>query len=298
MVRLRLYRWWMGSLGILLAPTAALAQAAGPTASPLQIALCLNNWNQAIELIGPMMAAENITPLRRRALVEYRQQLIRARDEQLTTEGQPGCEQILARYLLVQPEQPSPPLDWEGAIAATYGIGSTAPGLSSQAQRQEAANIAAGLLYAQDNEIESLSPFRPLETTSAGAAISAGAVSNGYEVYSFVGGQGDQVTIRVDTTEVYTGSLYTDDDSQLFLFDSQGTLLAENDDFTGLQSVIGGFVLPATDRYYVAVTTYNNDPILNTERRITDWSGSGGSDIDFTISITGLTPVNQLVLPR
>lgn len=298
MVRLKRQGWWLGSLGILLAPMAALAQVSGPAASPLQIALCLNNWNQAIGLIGPMLAAENITPLRRRALVEYRQQLIRARDLQLTTEGLPGCEQILARYLLVRPEQPSPPLDWEGAIAATYGIGSTAPGLSSQEERQEAASIAAGLLYAQDNEIESLSPFRPLEATSAGSAISAGAVSNGYEIYSFVGGQGDQVTIQVDTTEVYTGSLYTDDDSQLFLFDSRGTLLAENDDFVGLQSLIAGFALPYTDRYYVAVTTYNNDPILDAERRITDWTGSGGSDIDFTISITGLTPVNQLVLPR
>ncbi|PSN17859.1 hypothetical protein C7271_15525 [filamentous cyanobacterium CCP5] len=211
-------------LGIGLCPAAA---AQVPAASSLPVALCLNDWNRAIVLIGPLIAAETITPARRQALVEYRQRLVSMRDQRVRAVNLPGCETVLSRYLALQPDSPSSPLDWEGAIA-----------------------------------------------------------------------QGDLVTIEVDVTEVYSGSLYTDDDSQLFLFDSQGTLLVENDDFTGLQSTISDFELPFTDRYYVAVTTYNNDPVLDGDRRITDWSGNGGSDIDFTIVVTGLTPVDQLALPE
>ena len=57
------------------------------------------------------------------------------------------------------------------------------------------------------------------------------------------------------------------------------------------------FLSPRTGRYYVAVTTYNNDPILDSTRRITGWNGNGGSAIEYTLTMTGLTPAGQLVLP-
>ena len=98
-------------------------------------------------------------------------------------------------------------------------------------------------------------------------------------------------------TDVHPGRLYTDEDSQLFLFDQNGTLLADNDDLSRLQSQITDFSLPRTGRYYVAVTTYNNDPILDSTRRITGWNGNGGSAIEYTLTMTGLTPAGQLVLP-
>lgn len=295
MIRLGLV--WLLPMSLLM-ETPALAQT--PQASsqnPLQVALCLNDWNRAITLLGPLIASEQITPARRQALVNYRQTLIDLRNQGSAVTDMPNCEVILSQYVESQPQLPSPPLDWEDAIAATYGIGSTVPPLPYQQQRQQAGREAAGLTFAQENEIESLSPFTPLDTAS-GSAVSAGSVSRGQAVYSFWGARGDEATLQVRVNEVRTGSLYTDDDSQLFLFDSQGTLLASNDDFTGLQSAIQSFFLPYTGRYYVAVTTYNNDPELDSERRVTRWNGSGGSDIEFTISVTGLTPLRDLELPR
>ncbi|MEO0490346.1 MAG: PEP-CTERM sorting domain-containing protein, partial [Cyanobacteria bacterium J06659_2] len=75
-----------------------------------------------------------------------------------------------------------------------------------------------------DEPIPLLSPATPVDLSN-GSNVVAGAVSTGYEVFSFLAGLGDRVSLEVDVTEVLPGALYTDDDSQLFLFDRNGRLL-------------------------------------------------------------------------
>ncbi|MDA0268999.1 MAG: hypothetical protein O3A14_19065, partial [Cyanobacteria bacterium] len=55
-------------------------------------------------------------------------------------------------------------------------------------------------------------------------------------------------------------------------------------------------VLPRTGRYYVAVTTYNNDPILNERGTIIGWTQTGGSAVEYTLTISGATPTQELIL--
>ncbi|HEY9762055.1 MAG TPA: DVUA0089 family protein [Trichocoleus sp.] len=259
----------------------------------LQVAVCRRDWNQAIQLTGSLIASSDISSKSRESLVDFRHSLENIRNQQLAISTIPGCDETLSRYLTAVPEESSY-VNWQSAIARLSGNATRPP---EQVVRQVEGFMIAGLGRQVETEIPALTPAIPVET-STGAGVSASEVSQDYQIFRFVGGQGDQVTIDVDVTQVLPGILYSDDDSQLFLFDSTGTLLANNDDLSQLQSRISNFVLPQSGIYYVAVTTYNNDPILDADRRITGWSGNGGSFIEFTLSIAGVTPPNQLVIQQ
>ncbi|MEO0490347.1 MAG: hypothetical protein AAFZ49_12425, partial [Cyanobacteria bacterium J06659_2] len=55
--------------------------------------------------------------------------------------------------------------------------------------------------------------------------------------------------------------------------------------------------IPETGYYYAVITTYNNDPILNAAQEISGWSNNGGSNIEYTLTISGVTPTAQLLRP-
>jgi hypothetical protein len=257
----------------------------------LQLAVCFNDWEQAVRLTGVLIASTDITSAYRNELVTFRHQLEALRAEAAIVPDIPGCSSALAQT--VQTTTPTDqPLDWENAVSSAGGnpVGQSPeayPGLEQSPALALDAAVNLPALY----------PAMSIDTRS-GAGVVGGDVRQGEAIYSFWGGLGDRVTLRVDVNQIAPGVLYTDDDSQLFLFDAQGKLLAENDDFTRLQSQITDFLLPQTGQYYLVVTTYNNDPILDTERRVTGWSGNGGSAIEFTVSATGLTPSEQLILRR
>ena len=125
---------------------------------------------------------------------------------------------------------------------------------------------------------------------SSGSARQAGAVSVGQQIYRFDATMGSRLDIAVDVTRALPGRVFTDDDSQLFLFDSAGRLLASNDDDTGsYQSRLPDFTVPADGTYFVVITTFNNDPVLNDSAIVTGWGGDGGSSIEYVLSIT-VTP--------
>lgn len=280
-------------------PTTRSLAKAGPSVEALQrdlqLAACANHWDRAVELVGALIASPSISAERRAELVSFRQQLQSSLMRQGTIDVSPArCEALLASYLPAA-STVSPPLNWDKGFYSAFGVGEIAP-LPDQEARQQAAAQEARLTQAIETEIAPLSPAR-LVSTHTGSGVSAGAVSTGVDVFSFVAAGGDQVSLNVSVTDVFPGRLYIDEDSQIFLFDSAGTLLAENDDLSGLQSDITEFPLPRTGRYYVAVTTYNNDPILDSSQRITDWNGNGGSAIEYTLTITGLTPAGELALP-
>jgi Bacterial pre-peptidase C-terminal domain len=278
-------------------PQVAGAQVTVALPAAIQIALCSGDQAEAMALTGQLIASPDLDSTQRAALVAFRHQL----GSQPPQPPQPPladgsvCQAVLAQLVpAATVPNLAPPLDWEKAIAAVSGLPYLGP--PDQVARQNQGFIVAGLARQVQSPIEALSPAVPIDTRS-GAGVVAGGVSQDHRVFSFVGGKDDQVTVDIEVTQVLPGILYTDDDSQLFLFDSQGRLLANNDDLNRLQSRISSFVLPASDTYYVVVTTYNNDPILDAEGRVTGWSGNGGSFIDFTLAVTGLTPTAELVMP-
>lgn len=287
--------------GLLLAALAGVswsqaAGAQGAVALPaaIQIALCSGDQAEAMALTGQLIASPDLDSTQRAALVAFRHQL-GGQSPQLPLADEAVCQAVLAQLVpAATVPNLAPPLDWEKAIAAVSGLPYLGP--PDQVARQAQGFVVAGLARQVQSPIEALSPAVPIDTRT-GAGVVAGSISQDHQVFSFIGGKDDQVTVDIEVTQVLPGILYTDDDSQLFLFDSQGRLLANNDDLNRLQSRISSFVLPASDTYYVVVTTYNNDPILDAEGRVAGWSGNGGSFIDFTLAVTGLTPTAELVMP-
>ena len=275
----------------------------------LQLAICLNEWEYALDVISPLIASSDISAAHREDLVRFRYQLQDLSESDAVVGNIPNCEAAIASILPEPPTLPSRSLDWPTAVEAVTGehgvFGSSPPSnfppfdqQSSDPQLSDpqlAVNSTApdGLL---EETLPYLTPAVPIDTSN-GSAVIAGTVGSSYQVYSFVGRLGDRVTLDVDVTHTLPGSLYRDDDSQLFLFDSQGVLMAENDDLDGLQSRISNFSLPRTSTYYVVVTTYNNDPILDSEQVVSGWSDDGGSTIEFTLTLTGVTPLTALSFP-
>jgi hypothetical protein len=124
---------------------------------------------------------------------------------------------------------------------------------------------------------------------STGSGTGSGLVGTGHEIFSFDAYAGDSISLDINVTQIFAGTAFTDDDSQLFLFNSSGQLLAQNDDFGGLQSFIGGFAIGVTDTYYVGVTTFDNDPAFS-GGIISGWADNGQSRFAYDLVISGVTP--------
>jgi hypothetical protein len=128
---------------------------------------------------------------------------------------------------------------------------------------------------------------------SSGSGTGVGFVSTGHQIFHFDANAGDLVTLDIDVTAAgLGGATDSEPDSQLFLFDSSGALLAENDDFQGRESKIVDFLLQTTGTFYAGVTTYNNDPIF-TNGVISGWADDGGSDIEYNLIITRSSSVPE-----
>ncbi|MBT9316640.1 PPC domain-containing protein [Leptothoe spongobia] len=120
-----------------------------------------------------------------------------------------------------------------------------------------------------------------------GNALVSGNVSTGYNLFQFEGSQGQTITLDVDVTEILAGTSHTDEDSQLYLLDHQGRILAYNDDETenNFESRISQFILPKSGTYYAAVTTFGNTPVINDQQQITAWNNSGLSHIRYDLLV-------------
>lgn len=253
----------------------------------LELAVCRSDWNQAIAVVDPLIASATVTAAERQDLVQLRYQLQTWQQTQAGPDfsAWEGCDRSLNRLAPQPLPQVQRRLDWGASLAAGRGEPvQPRPDVISQTQGQLV--TAAQLL----SEVpDALQPVRLLNT-QAGFSVVSGAVDADYQVFAFIAALGDPVTLRVNVTDFRPGQLFNNDDSHLFLFDRQGRLIADNDDAIGLQSEIDQFIVPETNLYYAVVTTYNNRPLLDSEGRVFGWTNEGGSDIDYTLTITGLTP--------
>lgn len=281
----------MSSWGL---PSLAQISAVNVLNQELQLAVCLNDWETALTLLGPMIANTTISDAYREDLLQLRYQLQDLNAMSAVVGRVAGCDESLGRTITVAE---LPPSFVQGISAYDEALADALEqGLYPHEQRTGYPAIANYPdLY--DRVPEALVPAVPLDTT-AGFGVAAGQVSVGQEVFSFLGAFGDRVNINVQVTQAYAGTLYDDDDSQIFLFNAAGQLLLENDDLQGLQSQITDFLLPETGVYYLAVTTYNNDPVLATDRTVLDWGYNGGSNIEYTLTLTGVTPLSQIIRPE
>ncbi|MEM9275437.1 MAG: hypothetical protein AAGA80_21090, partial [Cyanobacteria bacterium P01_F01_bin.143] len=71
------------------------------------------------------------------------------------------------------------------------------------------------------------------------------------------------LSVDINVTERLPGIAYTSDDTQLYLYNEAGDVLAFSDDkTTDFSSRLLNYLVPESGTYYVAVTTTGNDPIL------------------------------------
>ena len=268
--------------------------AQGITTFDLDQAICANNWPEAISLVTMLMAQETTTGTERCTLLSLRRQLERYQRENVLVADELACERSDAYYLRSAaspnagqaPDQTSEPLGWENAV-----IEATENRFNSEIIT-ESVDLT---LPITTQEIQGLTAATPVDL-SQGLNVVSGHVGQGHNVYSFVAGLGDRLEANLNVTRVMTGSLYTSDDSQLFIFDRHGNLIAAADDTDNSpQSRLTDIPIPKTDLYFAVVTTYNNDPVLDRSGRLTGWQDNGGGRFDYTLTLSGVTPTNELV---
>lgn len=115
----------------------------------------------------------------------------------------------------------------------------------------------------------------------------SGEVSEGHDIYEFEAWEEGLLTLSLEVTAVLPGNDYVDDDTQLYLFDNLGTLLASNDDALGssYESLIDDFWVHEGDMFYVGVTTFDNPPLLGADNIITGWNDIGGSHVRYDLNV-------------
>jgi hypothetical protein len=274
--------------GLLLAALIGLpAQAQSTTLFDLDQAICANDWSRAIQTVGMLVADERTSNEDRNALLSLRRQLEQYRSENVIVADAQACDRANP-YLLETNVPPAPgaqPLGWDRAVAEVT---------NNQYSTEVITETDEFTLPLSLGDRAGLSPAVPVDL-STGLNVVSGHVGSGHEVYGFIARMGDRLDASVQVIEVMTGSLYTSDDSQLFIFDAQGNLIGEADDTSGQQSSISSLTIPRTDLYFAVVTSYNNDPIFNSDNRIMGWQDNGGGRFDYTLSISGVTPTSELV---
>lgn len=115
----------------------------------------------------------------------------------------------------------------------------------------------------------------------------SGEVREGHDIYEFEAWEEGLLTLGLEVTAILPDNDYVDDDTQLYLFDSLGTLLASNDDALGssYESLIDDFWVQEGDMFYVGVTTFDNPPLLGADNIITGWNDIGGSHVRYDLNV-------------
>ncbi|MEL7332155.1 MAG: hypothetical protein AAFN12_07885 [Cyanobacteria bacterium J06560_2] len=282
------FRFGLATAALLLFAGELPARAQRTTVFDLNQAICASEWTEAIGITGTLIGDERTTDDDRQSLLTLRRQLEYYRADEAIM-GRSGSCDLTSSYLLpalpVAASNGPEALGWNAAVAEVTENQFATQVVTESPQLRLPVNMEAraGLTPAQPVDLE------------RGMAVVPGHVGAGHEVYAFVAGMGDHIDINLEVTQVMTGTLYTSDDSQLFIFNRDGILVESSDDDGGNQSSVNGFVAPKTDVYFAVVTSYNNDPIFNQDNQITGWRENGGGRFDYTLSISGVTPTSALV---
>lgn len=134
---------------------------------------------------------------------------------------------------------------------------------------------------------------------SSGSGMATGVVSTGHQIFDFLGNAGDKVTLAVNVVEIGSGTVHTNDDTKLYLFNQLGKLETWNDNANNsLQSEIFEYLLPTAGTYYAAVTTASNRPLYNTDGVITGWRDIGMGNVHFNLNVDLAAPPTANPVPE
>ncbi|NEP19448.1 MAG: hypothetical protein F6J97_21580 [Leptolyngbya sp. SIO4C1] len=279
-------------LAALVAPAAGNSGSISQLRRALERAVCLNQWEQAAAVASLMIASTEISAASRESLIAFRRQLGELQATSIALTNSASCQQFYAETLAVPAETPEEPptIGWASAIAS---LTMRAPVVELDNRADAVVNppIPSTLLATAAAPLAAATPI----DTRDGFAVVAGQVGEAHQGYSFLAGRGDRVTLDLDVTRIFPGTRLTSDDSQLFMFDRSGRLMAQNDDADGRQSLIADLVIPETAVYFAVVTTHQNEPIFDADQRLIGWSDDGGARFDYTLTLTGLTPAAALL---
>ncbi|MEM7065280.1 MAG: hypothetical protein AAF572_19230 [Cyanobacteria bacterium P01_B01_bin.77] len=255
----------------------------------LDRAVCLQQWEQAIDIISMLIASPSVSTTYRQELLKFRRQLQTWQVTPVPPTTQASCDRTLPLFLsLAEPEPPEPqPLNWDGAIAA---LRSSRPIIEFDHDFDPTVNLIPPELMANSPEV--LADFaKPIDTTD-GFNVVSGRVGRGQQVYSFLARLGDQLSLDVDVTRTDAGG-----ETQIFLFDQSGRLFTQSNDI-GFQVSVQNVIIPKTDVYFAVVAPQGETPILDSQGLIVGWPHQTTNNrFDYTLTLTGVTPY-QALFPR
>ncbi|MEO0352632.1 MAG: hypothetical protein AAF282_21530 [Cyanobacteria bacterium P01_A01_bin.15] len=265
-----------------------------PTLVQLDRAICLQQWQQAIDITGGLIASPAVSTAYRQELLDFRRQLQTWRMNPAQPRSQASCDRALSLFIPpAEPDVPQPrPLNWSRALA---NLRSPRPIIELD-EDFEPALIPPELTASSPDILLTLAT--PIDTTD-GFNVVGERFDQSHQVYSFLARLGDSVSLDVEVTRAYADGGFP----QLFLFDQTGRLLTpqapqdpqESQDEDGFQTSIQDFVIPKTDVYFAVVSTQDMSPTLNGEGLIVDWEPASGRSFDYTLTLTGVTPYQALI---
>ncbi|MEO0455033.1 MAG: hypothetical protein AAF152_00425 [Cyanobacteria bacterium P01_A01_bin.114] len=261
----------------------------------LNQAVCFNQWEQATAIASTLIGSPAISTEYRHSLVAFRHQLTQLSEARVQLPDHASCNLVSNITLTVptadESSEDATPIDWAAAIASISANRGPLVQFDNRTEAEVNPPIPPELLADIPGVLASATP---LDTTE-GFDVAAGEVGSGHQAFSFLAGLGDRITLDLDVTRVLPGTGGSSDDSQLFVFDRSGRLIAHNDDADGRQSLIADFAIPETAVYFVVVTSHDNDPVFGDDQALIGWDEDGDARFSYTLTLTGATPAAALL---
>ena len=254
----------------------------------LDRAICLQQWSEAIAITGGLIASSDISSEYRQELLSFRRQLQAWQSSPLPPTSQSSCDRTLPLVLNIpaDPVEPDPqPLNWTRAL---FSLGSTSPIVELDDDFEPMDHLIPAALTATSPDGLTIDAI-PIDTAD-GFNVVGGRLNGRQQVYSFLARLGDQIFLEVDVTRTY---LYGE--MQLYVFDQTGRLIDQSDSPTFQGGAAQGFVAPKTDVYFAVVSSRDTLPVLDGQDVLVDWQTSGSTSVDYTLTLTGVTPYSALV---
>ena len=253
----------------------------------LDQALCLQQWEQAIGITSELIAMAGISSVYRQELLHFRRQLQTWSIQSTPPVTQSSCDRTLPLFLsLAEPTAPEPqPLDWNRALAT---LRNPRPIIQLDHEFEPTDSIIP--LELTVNSPDALTNFASPMDTRDGFTVVGGSLDRNQQVYSVLARFGDRVSLEANVTRGDLSSTL-----KMFLFDQNGRLLVQQTS-VGAQASIQDIVIPKTDVYFVAVSPQGTTPLLDSQERLIAWQTTGGtSPLDYTLTLTGVTPYQALL---
>lgn len=185
-------------------------------------------------------------------------------------------------YHLDFPQSPENLVDCEKRRAAPL----QGPWAEQSRSRSALASISAALPQSERIDL------------SSGAFTAKGNVAKNRVELTFDAHAADLLSVSVNTIETILTSEAQDDDSMVFLLDTEGHVLASNDDseIRGLSASLEDVEIPETGTYTIVITTFPNMPLLDVDGTVRGWPNEGTSSIVFEAALFLIKKTGPLYL--